>query len=97
MLRRRFRLPVPTRQQVVQRVDGRFFLDVGWEEFGVGVEVLGIPHLAVLQWDRDLFRANEIAILGPRLLGFSSYAVRHEGDLVGDQVTRLLRRLGWCR
>jgi hypothetical protein len=95
MVRRRFGLPAPSRQQVVQRVDGRFLLDAGWDEFGVGVEVHGIPHLAVLQWDRDLFRANEIAIIGPRLLSFSSYAVRHEGDLVGDQITRLMRRQGW--
>jgi len=92
---RRFGLPMPTRQRVLARPDGRYYLDVGWERLDAAVEIHGIPHLSVLQWDQDLFRANEIAIMGPRLLAFSSYAVRHEPDLVGDQTVRLLRRKGW--
>jgi hypothetical protein len=56
---------------------------------------MAFPHLGVLQWDRDLMRANEVIIVGPRLLCFTSYAVRHEPDLAGRQITRLLRRQGW--
>ena len=95
LIRRSFHLPSPTRQRVVVRSDGRYWLDVGWDEFDAGIEIHGIPHLAVLQWDLDLFRANEIAIVGPRLLSFSSYAVRHEAGLVGSQTVRLLQRQGW--
>ena len=72
LLRRKHGLPRPTRQQIVQRADGRFLLDVGWEDLGAAVEINGIPHLAVLQWDQDLMRANEIVIRGPRLIIFSS-------------------------
>lgn len=95
LLRRQAGLPQPSRQHPVCRQGGSYFLDVGWDEFDAGVEVHGIPHLDVLQWDRDLFRANEIAVVGPRLLAFSSYAVRHEPDMVARQVERLLRRGGW--
>jgi hypothetical protein len=49
----------------------------------------------VTQWDSDLDRANEIVIGGPRLLIFSSYAVRHEQPRVGDQLMRMLCRGGW--
>lgn len=96
LVRRRARLPQPSRQRPVRREDGCYFLDVGWDQFEAGVEIHGIPHLDVLQWDRDLFRANEIAVAGPRLLVFSSYAIRHEPETVARQVQRLLRRGGWA-
>lgn len=92
---RRFGVPAPTRQRVLSRPDGRFFLDACWDEFDSAVEIHGIPHLSVLHWDKDLFRANEIAIMGPRLLAFTSYAVRHEPEIVGEQLVRLLGRQGW--
>jgi hypothetical protein len=89
------RLPRPTRQSVRRRADDRYYLDVEWREFGAACEIHGIPHLAVAQWESDLERANEITIAGPRLLIFSSYAVRRQSDRVGDQLERLLRREGW--
>ena len=81
----------------MQRVDGKYFLDVGWQAFDAGIEIHGIPHLAVLPWDLDLFRANEIAILGPRLLKFrprTPCATR--AGLAAQQTPRLLRRQGWA-
>lgn len=95
MIRRRFQLPEPSRQSVRRRRDGKYYLDVEWKAFGAACEIHGIPHLRVLQWDSDLDRANEITIAGPRLLIFSSYAVRRQGDRVGDQLIRLLRRGGY--
>lgn len=95
MIRRRHGLPRPTRQQVVRRADGRFFPDVGWQDLAAAAEIHGIPHLEVLQWDQDLLRANEIVIRGPRLILFSSYAIRHETEQVAAQVIGLLRRQGW--
>ena len=68
------RTPAPTRQSPRQRSDGRYYLDVEWRGFGAACEIHGIPHLAVMQWESDLERANEITIAGPRLLVFSSYA-----------------------
>ena len=88
-------LPAPTRQSPRQRNDGRYYLDVEWETLGAACEVHGIPHLEVRQWESDLERANEVTIAGPRLLIFSSYAVRRQQPRVGDQLERLLRRKGW--
>ena len=94
-IRTRRRLPRPTRQAVRRRSDGRYYLDVEWQDLDAACEIHGIPHLAVVQWEADLERANEISIGGPRLLIFSSYAVRRQQDRVGDQMERLLRRGGW--
>ncbi|MGH1563509.1 hypothetical protein [Mumia sp. DW29H23] len=94
-LRCSLRLPEPTRQRPVRRKDGRFYLDVTWDEYDVAVEIHGIPHMRVLQWDADLLRANEIVIGGPKLLIFSSYAVRHEHAVVADQLRRLFASAGW--
>lgn len=88
-------LPSPTRQRAVRGKDGRYFLDVSWEDLGFSVEIHGIPHLAVERWDADLIRANEIVIGGERLLIFSSYSIRHEPGAVADQLVRMARALGW--
>jgi hypothetical protein len=95
VIRTRLGLPAPSRQVKVQRADRRFYLDVAWETYGVGCEIHGIPHLAVKKWDADNGRGNELVISGRRTLVFSSYAIRHEAHVVGDQVTRLLTRAGW--
>lgn len=88
-------LPEPTRQRRVRRKDGKYYLDVTWDEYEVAVEIHGIPHMRALQWDADLLRANEIVIGGPKLLIFSSYAVRHEREVVSDQLRRLFANAGW--
>jgi hypothetical protein len=75
-------------QRHVQGKDGRYYLDVYQPELTLGIEVHGIPHLAVQRWDQDLFRANEIVIAGAHLLVFSSYAIRHERATVIDQLRR---------
>ncbi len=86
---------MPTRQAKHKRQDGPFYLDVEWAEYDAAVEIHGIPHIRVLQWEADLERANQITIVGPRMLMFSSCATRHEQDRVGRQLVALLRRGGW--
>lgn len=86
-------LPRRTRQRPVRGADGKYFLDTHIAQLGLSVEVHGIPHLAVVQWNRDLFRANEIVIGGERLLIFSSYAIRHERATVIDQLGRMVAHL----
>lgn len=88
-------LPVPSRQEVVRGPSGRFYLDVWCERLGFGVEVHGIPHLAVEQWDVDLLRANEVLIIGRSSLTFSSYAIRHHPRTVMDQLDGMARAHGW--
>jgi hypothetical protein len=85
-------LPTPTRQRVIRHPSGRYYLDRYWREFDLCVEVHGVPHMAVSQWDADLDRQNEIVIAGPRLLVFSSFAVRHLGAKVVGQLARFARR-----
>ncbi|MDQ3664319.1 MAG: hypothetical protein M3353_06620 [Actinomycetota bacterium] len=95
-IRRRWRIPEPSRQSVLRRPDGRFYLDVEWRRYGSACEIHGIPHSWVARWDADIDRTNEIALCGPRLLIFTSYAVRRRQMRVGDQLIRLLRRGGWA-
>ena len=95
MIRRRHGLPEPSHQTPQRRADGRYYLDVEWRDYDAACEIHGIPHLRVLQWESDLERANDITIAGPRLLIFSSYAIRRHEDRVADQLVRLLRRGGW--
>lgn len=75
--------------------DGRYFLDVRWDQWRLAVEIHGIPHLSVTRWDADLVRANEVVIARNNLLIFSSYAIRHAPDVVADQLVRMARSLGW--
>lgn len=75
------------RQQALRTPAGRFYLDI--EADGFTVEVHGMAHHAVEQWDRDLVRTNEIAITGERQLAFSAYVVRHERAMVVDQIRRM--------
>lgn len=96
MIRRRYGVPEPARQSVRHRKDGKCYLDVDWPDYDTAVEVHGIPHIRVTQWESDLDRANEIMIAGPRLLIFSSYAVRRHQPRVGGQLVRMLRRGGWA-
>lgn len=90
-IRRCCGLPKPSRQVKVKGKDGRYYLDVAWIELGIAVEIHGIPHLEVKNWDADLVRSNEIVIGGRRLVSFTSYAIRHEPEVVADQLKRLFQ------
>lgn len=64
---RRRGIPEPTRQAVRRGKDGRHYLDVAWEEFGVVVEIDGIHHAWAQTLVPDALRQNEIS-LGVRSL-----------------------------
>lgn len=96
VIRRRRRLPEPTRQSVLRHRTGNYYLDAEWQRWDIRAEVHGIPHSWVSSWDRDLERQNEISIHGGGLLIFSSYAVRHLAQTVGDQLERMFRSRGWA-
>ncbi len=95
LIRRRWRLPEPTRQAILRRRDGKYYLDADWEAFGVSAEVHGIQHGEILQWDDDLDRISVVAARGRRELQFSSYAVRHRQARVGELLEEALRNGGW--
>jgi hypothetical protein len=93
-IRSRLGIPEPTRQLTLRHEDGRHYLDNAWDEFGIRVEIHGVPHLEIAQWDEDLLRQNDISVTGA-LLVFSSYAVRHRQERVAEQLVRMFRSRGW--
>jgi very-short-patch-repair endonuclease len=73
--RRRRGLPEPTRQVIRRGRDGRYYLDVAWEQWGVAVEIDGIHHSWATQVVGDALRQNDIVlqdmlVLRLPLLGF---------------------------
>jgi hypothetical protein len=88
-------LPRPTRQAVVRRRNGRYYLDARFDPWGVAAEVDGARHRDVWQSESDDDRQNELVIAGQGLLRFSSYRVRHEPEAVGDVLVRALLAAGW--
>ena len=90
-------LPRPTRQAVLQRPGGRRYLDAYWAAYRLAVEVDGAQHRDPAQWDVDLAKAADAVAGGVRLLRFTSYAVRHERQRVGDILERALQSGGWTR
>jgi hypothetical protein len=95
LIRRSLHLPEPARQRVLRRRDGRYYLDADWPEYGIRVEIHGIPHSYVQNWDSDLLRQNDITIEGGGLLIFSSHAIRHLQPVVARQLLSLFRSRGW--
>jgi hypothetical protein len=88
-------LPRPTRQAVVQRHSGRYYLDARFDPWGVAAEIDGARHRDVWQSEADDDRQNDLVIAGQGLLRFSSYRVRHEPEQVGDVLCRALIAAGW--
>jgi very-short-patch-repair endonuclease len=89
-------LPTPTRQVVRRRPNGRYYLDVLWETFGLAVEIDGSHHRTAAQWDDDLDRTALVVAGGLRQIRFSSFAVRRRADRVGDLLVMALRSGGWA-
>lgn len=88
-------LPVPDRQVIRRRPDGRYFLDAAWEEFGLVVEVDGSHHRNADQWEADVLRQDELMIGGDRVLRLVSWWIRDRPDLVVDLLRRALLAGGW--
>jgi hypothetical protein len=94
-LRARWGLPEPTRQSVVQRRDGRYYLDAEWRRYRARCEIHGAPHFDVGRWSTDLERQNDLVLARGSMLVFTSFSIRHRPDTVGRQVAELLRQGGW--
>ena len=88
-------LPLPTRQAVRQRPDGRYYLDAAWDEYGLVVEVDGSHHREASQWEADVLRHDELMIGGDRMLRLLSWWVRDRPELVVDLLRRALTAAGW--
>lgn len=92
---RRVGLPEPVRQQVVQRSDGRWYLDVDYGQFEVTVEINGAQHMQLLLKEYDDRRRTCLAINGRLVVDLSSYTVRHHSELAVLIVADALVSRGW--
>ncbi len=94
---RRRGLPMPTRQALVRGKDGRYHLDVWWEEYGVAVEVDGIHHEWAEAVVGDALRHNEVTLTRAVVLRVPLLGFRIAKDEFLEQVERALAARGWSR
>ncbi|MCU1591109.1 MAG: hypothetical protein JWP11_2365 [Frankiales bacterium] len=94
-LLRQAHLPEPTRQAARRRADGRYYLDVAWDDYDLVGEIDGSHHRDAGQWEADVLRQDELMIGGDRVLRLLSWWVRDRPELVLDLLRRALRAGGW--
>lgn len=87
-------LPEPSRQVVRQGPDGRWYLDVCWEEWGVVVEVDGIQHEWAANVVADALRHNAIALERAIVLRLPLLGLRVAPDAFFEQIVAALGRRG---
>ena len=79
-------LPEPSRQVVRRGPRVRIYLDVGWEEHDLAVEVDGAQHRWSLAVTTDNLRQNAVLLGGDRVLRIDIIGLRLETNLFMDQV-----------
>ena len=94
---RRRGLPEPDRQQVRRGRDGRYYLDVSWDEFRLVVEIDGIHHSWATSVVSDALRQNDVSLGRSTVLRLPLLGLRVAADDFFDQVERGLRAGGWGR
>lgn len=92
---RRRGLPEPDRQAVRKGKDGRYYLDVCWDDFRLVVEIDGIHHTWATEVVPDALRQNEVALGKATVLRLPLLGLRVAADEFFDQVERGLRDGGW--
>lgn len=94
---RRRGLPEPTRQTVRRGRDGRYYLDVCWDEFRLVVEIDGIHHTWATTVVPDALRQNEVTLQDRTVLRLPLLGLRVAADDFFDQIERALRARGWLQ
>jgi very-short-patch-repair endonuclease len=87
-------LPEPSRQVVRKGRDGRYYLDVYWEQWGVVVEVDGIHHSWASNVVGDALRHNAVALDNDLVLRLPLLGLRVAADDFFDQIAHALRDRG---
>ncbi|MGH3448468.1 MAG: hypothetical protein ACRDP4_12690 [Nocardioidaceae bacterium] len=88
-------LPPPTRQRRRTLPNGRVFIDVYWDQFGVVVEIEGAHHMLPDIALYDSLRQNDLTISQDKVLRVPVLGLRVDADAFIDQVEALLRQHGW--
>lgn len=81
-------LPEPSRQVVRHAEQGRYYLDVAWEDYDLVVEIDGAQHRWGLAVTHDNLRTNDVALSGDRVLRVDVIGLRLETDAFMAQVRR---------
>lgn len=83
-------IPEPSRQVVRQGRDGRWYLDVCWEQWGVVVEIDGIQHSWATNAVAEALRHNALAIDRDIVLRLPLLGLRVAADDFFDQIIEAL-------
>lgn len=86
-------LPQPSSQIVRQGPQGRVYLDAGWEDVGLLVEIDGGHHQWALNPVDDALRQNEVVLDGEVVLRVPVLGLRLHREQFMDQVVRAHARL----
>jgi very-short-patch-repair endonuclease len=87
---RRRGLPPPTRQVLRRGRNGRYYLDVVWEEWGVVVEIDGIQHAWADHVVADALRHNDVTLQDATVLRLPLLGLRVAADEFFAQIRRAL-------
>lgn len=87
---RRRGLPEPSRQAVRRLPNGRVYLDVNFDEYGLVVEIDGAGHGWGLAKIIDALRDNDLVVRGERVLRVHVLGLRVAEDAFMDQVAAAL-------
>jgi very-short-patch-repair endonuclease len=90
-------LPKPSRQVLRQGENGRWYLDVYWDEYSFVVEVEGIHHDAPESIVDDSFRQNALTLGHDAVLRVPVLGLRTIPDAFMEQVEAGLAARGWRR
>jgi very-short-patch-repair endonuclease len=87
---RRRGIPTPNRQVVRRGRNGRYYLDVYWDEWGVVVEIDGIHHSWAEQLVSDALRHNDVTLGHDIVLRLPLLGLRVAADDFFEQIERAL-------
>lgn len=90
-------LPEPTRQALRKGRDGRLYLDVAWEEWGVVVEIDGIHHTWATNVVADALRQNTVTLGNAIVLRLPLVGLRVAEAAFFEQIEDALVARGWVR
>jgi very-short-patch-repair endonuclease len=91
---RRRGLPAPSRQVVRQGRGGRYYLDVAWEAWAVGVEIDGVHHSWAVHVVGDALRQNDVTLQDMLVLRLPLLGLRVAPDAFFAQIEVALASRG---
>jgi very-short-patch-repair endonuclease len=91
---RRRGLPKPSRQVLRAGRNGRYYLDVLWDDWAVVVEIDGLQHAWAQNAVSDALRQNDVTLANARVLRLPLLGLRVAADEFFAQIEAALRAAG---